>query len=145
MIPTARPVLEEWTPIRDSVIWRFNRLFWERVADWEAASGRGFEEALPSGRSDASRPEAVADAVADFWTLLRDLEKKGQLPPELFTLEIGVGSGQRAALWLDRFRALDEERGTSYYLASASSWGTTRCPPSTARWRRCRRIETSSA
>jgi hypothetical protein len=114
-LPDGPAVLEAWTPIRDSMIWRFNRLFWQRVADWEAASGRRFEEALPSGRSDASRPEAVADSVADFWTLLRDLEKKGQLPAEVFALEIGVGSGQRAALWLDRFRALDEERGTSYY------------------------------
>jgi hypothetical protein len=113
--PDGAQALETWTPVRDSVIWRFNRLFWQRVGDWEAASGRRFEEALPSGKSDASRPEAVADAVADFWTLLRDLEKKGQLPAEIFTLEIGVGSGQRAALWLDRFRALDEERGTSYY------------------------------
>ena len=113
--PAGVTLLEGWTPIRDSVIWRFNRLFWQRVADWEAASGRRFEEALPSGKSDASRPEAVADAVADFWTLLRDLEKKGQLPAEVFALEIGVGSGQRAALWLDRFRSLDEERGTSYY------------------------------
>jgi len=107
--------LEDWTPIRDGVIWRFNRLFWQRVADWEAVSGRRFEEALPSGRSDANHPGAVADSVAEFWTLLRDLEKKGQLPAEIFALEIGVGSGQRAALWLDRFRALDEERGTSYY------------------------------
>jgi hypothetical protein len=113
--PSGAVPLESWTPVRDSVIWRFNRLFWQRVRDWEAASGRRFEEALPSGRSDASRPEAVADSVADFWTLLRDLEKRGQLPPEVFALEIGVGSGQRAALWLDRFRALDEERGTSYY------------------------------
>ena len=77
--PDGAASLETWTPVRDSVIWRFNRLFWQRVADWEAASGRRFEEALPSGRSDASRPEAVADSVADFWTLLRDLEKKGQL------------------------------------------------------------------
>jgi hypothetical protein len=113
--PAGATLLEAWTPVRDSVIWRFNRLFWQRVADWEAASGRGFEEALPSGKSDASHPEAVTDAVADFWTLLRDLEKKGQLPAEVFALEIGVGSGQRACLWLDRFRALDEERGTSYY------------------------------
>jgi hypothetical protein len=113
--PEGAVVLEAWTPVRESIIWRFNRLFWQRVADWEAASGRRFEEALPSGRSDASRADAVADAVADFWTLLRDLEKKGQLPPEIFALEIGVGSGERAALWLDRFRALDEERGTSYH------------------------------
>lgn len=113
--PAGAVALETWTPIRDSVIWRFNRLFWQRVGDWEAASGRRFEEALPSGQSDARRPDAVADSVADFWTLLRDLEKRGQLPAEVFALEIGVGSGQRAALWLDRFRALDEERGTSYY------------------------------
>jgi hypothetical protein len=111
----GRVYVDEWAPLRQSVIWRFNRLFWQRVADWEAASGRGFEEALPSGRSDANHPEAVADSVADFWTLCRDLEKKGTLPAELFALEIGVGSGRRAALWLDRFRALDDERGTGYY------------------------------
>jgi hypothetical protein len=107
--------LEEWVPLRDSVIWRFNRLFWQHVAAWESAVGRRFEEALPGGRSDANHPEAVADSVADFWTLLRDLDKKSMLPPEIFALEIGVGSGVRAALWLDRFRALDEERATSYY------------------------------
>lgn len=37
-----------YVPLRDSVIWQFNRLFWQRLADWEAASGRGFEAALPS-------------------------------------------------------------------------------------------------
>jgi len=107
--------LDDFGPIRDSLIWRFNRLFWQRLGDWEQAAGRGFEEALPSGRSDANHAQAVADSVADFWTLLRDMDKRGQLPPEIFALEIGVGSGTRAALWLDRFRALDEERGTGYY------------------------------
>ena len=107
--------LDDFVPIRDSLIWRFNRLFWQRLGDWEQAAGRGFEEALPSGRSDANHPQAVADSVADFWTLLRDMDKRGQLPPEIFALEIGVGSGTRAGLWLDRFRALDEERATGYY------------------------------
>jgi hypothetical protein len=111
----GRVYLEGFVPLRDSVIWRFNDLFWQRVADWEAAAGRGFEEALPTGRSDANHPDAVADAVADFWTLLREVDKKGGLPPEIFALEIGVGSGTRAGRWLDRFRALDEERGTGYY------------------------------
>ncbi|MGH7322375.1 MAG: hypothetical protein ACRELA_22505, partial [Candidatus Rokuibacteriota bacterium] len=107
--------LGHFVPLRDSVIWEFNRLFWQRLTDWEAASGRGFEEALPSGRSDANHLQAAADSVADFWTLLRDVEKRGQLPADIFALEIGVGSGIRAALWLDRFKALDEERGTGYY------------------------------
>jgi hypothetical protein len=111
----GRTPLDHFGPMRDSLIWQFNRLFWQRLGEWEQASGRGFEEALPSGRSDANHPEAVADAVGDFWTLLRDMDKRGQLPAEIFALEIGVGSGTRAALWLDRFRALDEERGTGYY------------------------------
>jgi hypothetical protein len=107
--------LDDWRPVRESIIWRFNDLFWQRVSDWEAAAGRGFEAALPSGQSDANHPQAVADAVAEFWTLLRELDKRGVLPAEIFALELGVGSGARAGLWLDRFRALDEERVTGYY------------------------------
>jgi len=113
---TGRHVpLEEFVPLRQSLIWRFNRLFWQHLAAWEEVSGRGFEQALPGSRSDANHPVAVADSVADFWTLLRDLDKRGQLPPEIFILEIGVGTGTRAALWLDRFRELDVERGTGFY------------------------------
>src|SRR5262249_11405484 len=111
----TRLLLDDFGPLRDSIIWQFNRLFWQRLGEWEQASGRGFEEALPSGRSDANHPQAVTDSVGDFWTLLRDMDKRGQLPAEIFALEIGVGSGTRAGLWLDRFRALDEERGTGYY------------------------------
>ena len=111
----GRVWLDDFGPVRDSVIWQFNRLFWQRLGEWEEAAGRGFEEALPSGQSDANHPQAVADSVADFWTLLRDMDKHGQLPAEIFALEIGVGSGTRAGLWLDRFKALDEERGTGYY------------------------------
>src|SRR4029077_6963307 len=38
-----------------------------------------------------------------------------QLPAEIVALEIGVGSGARAAAWLDGFKALDEQSGTTYY------------------------------
>jgi hypothetical protein len=107
--------LDDFRPYRDCLIWRFNRLFWRHLGDWEAASGQGFEAALPGGTSDANHPQAVADSVAEFWKLLRDLESRGQLPPEIVGLEIGVGNGARAAAWLDRFKALDEESGTSYY------------------------------
>jgi hypothetical protein len=110
-----RIYLEPFTPVRSGLIWRFNDLFWQHLPLWERASGHGFEVALPGGTSDANHPEAVADAVADFWTLLKDLESHNQLPQEIFALEIGVGTGQRAVAWLDRFRTLDRERGTQYY------------------------------
>ena len=73
--------LDEFKPYRDCLIWSFNRLFWRHLGDWEAASGKGFEAALPGGSSDANHPQAVSDAVADFWTLLRDLDNRNQLPP----------------------------------------------------------------
>jgi hypothetical protein len=107
--------LEDFCPFRSSIAWEFNRLYWHRLADWEKATGRGYEQALPGGKSDANHPAAIADGVADFWTLLKDLEKHNQLPPELFVLEIGVGMGTRAALWLDRFYELDQQRGSNFY------------------------------
>ncbi len=110
-----RVYLEEFAPVRAGVIWRFNNLFWQHLPLWEQASGQGFEKALPSGTSDANHPEAVSHAVADFWTLLKDLESHNQLPDEIFAMEIGVGTGRRACSWLDRFRALDRERNTNYY------------------------------
>jgi hypothetical protein len=112
----ARDVaLEEFNSFRCSIAWEFNRLYWHRLSDWEKATGRGYEQALPGGKSDAHHPAAITDGVADFWTLLKDLEKHNQLPAEIFVLEIGVGMGIRAALWLDCFQALDRQRGTNYY------------------------------
>ena len=111
----GRVYLDEFRPYRECLIWDFNRLFWGRLAEWEAASGRGFEAALPSGQSDANRPDAVADSVSEFWKLLSDLDGKGQLPSEIAALEIGVGSGARAAAWMDGFKAYDTQQQTSYY------------------------------
>jgi hypothetical protein len=111
----ARVPLEPFGPLRASLIWTFNHLFWQHLPAWEAASGRSFEQALPTGKSDANHEDAIADSVADFWTLLRDLDARQQLPPEVFVLEIGVGTGARMLRWLDRFRHLDAERGSGFY------------------------------
>ena len=35
-------------------------------------------------------------------------ETRGQLPHDIYAMEIGVGSGARARLWLDQFQALDD-------------------------------------
>ncbi len=107
--------LEEFCSFRSSIAWQFNQLYWQRLPDWEKATGRSYEQALPGGKSDANHAAAVMDGVADFWTLLKDLEKHNRLPAEIFVLEIGVGMGTRCGLWLDRFQALDQERGTNYY------------------------------
>jgi hypothetical protein len=108
-------VLDGFKPWRDSIIGPFNKLVWQQLAAWEEYAKRGFEAALPSGGSDANHPQAVADAVSEFWTLLRDLEQAHKLPPEIYAMEIGVGSGARARLWLDHFQAFDAQQGTGFY------------------------------
>ncbi|HEV8674014.1 MAG TPA: class I SAM-dependent methyltransferase [Methylomirabilota bacterium] len=111
----ARLYLEEFAPLRASIIWRFNALYWREIEHWERTFRRGFEAALPGGKSDASNPAQVEEAVQQFFDGLRTLEKRGTLPPELFVLEIGAGTGERAGLWLDRFRDLADSHGKDYY------------------------------
>jgi hypothetical protein len=107
--------LEDFKPFRHSIAWEFNKLYWAHLGEWEKATGKGYEQALPGGKSDGNNDSAVAESVADFWSLLRDMETRRQLPPEVFILEIGVGSGTRCGMFVDKFRALDQQRGTSYY------------------------------
>jgi len=107
--------LNSFQPWRESIIWPFNRLLWQQLGDWEAYAKRGFEAALPSGGSDANHPDAVNASVEEFCALLRDLESRGQLPAEIYAMELGVGSGARARLWLDRFQQYDSECGTGFY------------------------------
>jgi hypothetical protein len=107
--------LEGFKSFRHSIAWRFNGLYWRRLNDWEQASGKGYEQALPGGSSDGHQPEAVAAAAAEFWKLLDDMERKKQLPQEIFLLEIGVGSGARCVMWLNCLRDLDREHGTNFY------------------------------
>jgi hypothetical protein len=113
--PAPRVYLEDYTPMRSSIIWTFNNIFWKYLPTWENASGKGYEKALPGGHSDGHNIAAIADSVADFWTQLKDLQSKNLLPPEINVLEIGVGTGERANRWLDGFLALDRERGTQFY------------------------------
>jgi hypothetical protein len=110
-----RIFLEAWGPMRSSIIWRFNELYWRHLIDWENASGQSYEKALPSGSSDGHNPKIIADQVREFYGLIREMDTLGQLPPELYVMEIGVGSGERPRQWLTRFQELDQEQGTGYY------------------------------
>ncbi len=110
-----RVPLEEFQSLRTSVVWEFNKFYWRHLLAWEAATGKGYDTALPGGSSDGHNPEAIADDVAEFMDLLIKLDSRNQLPAEINLLEIGVGSGSRCAQWLEKFQALDAARGTGFY------------------------------
>ena len=113
--PRQHVFLGGFAPYRDCLIWEFNRLFWRHLSDWEAASGKGFEAALPAGSSDANHPDAVAASAREFLTRVQALDAKGRAPADIIGLEIGVGTGARAASWLDTFKAYDAEAGGTFY------------------------------
>ncbi len=107
--------LEDFKSFRYSIAWEFNKRYWGNLSDWERMTGKGYQEALPGGKSDGNQEEAVMDSVRDFWSLLHDMDKRKQLPAEIFILEIGVGSGTRCGMFVGLFKRLDQQRGTSYY------------------------------
>jgi hypothetical protein len=107
--------LEPWVPLSKSCIWRFNSLYWQQLSLWEEASGRGYAQALPGGESRGTSLEANRAVIEQLFAIWDGLVLRRSLPDQLTVLELGVGNGEQAKVWLDEFRRLDRERGTDYY------------------------------
>jgi hypothetical protein len=113
--PDGRVWLEPWVAGKDSLIWRFNALYWQALADWEKATGKEFEQSLPGGESDARNAAAARDIILDLFKTWDELAARRALPEELYVLELGVGNGGQARTFLDEFAALDRRHGRGYY------------------------------
>jgi hypothetical protein len=111
----GRVLLEDWAPTRQSCIWDFNGLYWSALELWEKATGRAYEQALPGGESDARNRDSVREILAELFAVWDGLADRHALPPELYVVEIGVGNGAQARVFLDELRTLDEEHGRGYY------------------------------
>jgi hypothetical protein len=107
--------LENWTAGSDSCIWGFNSLYWSALEQWEKVTGQGYEQALPGGESDARNRAAAADLVCELFAIWDQLRASNALPEELYVLELGVGNGSQAKVFLDEFREIDRRRGSGYY------------------------------
>jgi hypothetical protein len=117
-VPAAasdRVYLEDFGPGSRSCIWEFNSLYWSALELWEKASGRGYEQALPGGESDARNVESARDLIGDLFAVWDQLAAAGALPAELYVAELGVGNGSQARVFLDQFRAMDRGRAPGYY------------------------------
>ncbi|HMD95616.1 MAG TPA: hypothetical protein VKG80_23530 [Trebonia sp.] len=110
-----RVYLEPWVAGSASCVWRFNALYWQALAAWEKATGKEYEQSLPGGESDARNAEAARDLILDLFKLWDELANRRALPEELYVLELGVGNGGQARIWLDEFVELDRRHGRDYY------------------------------
>ncbi|MEW2165633.1 hypothetical protein AB0912_21945 [Streptomyces sp. NPDC007084] len=110
-----RTLLEDWGPGSQSCIWDFNSRYWADLERWERSTGRGYEQALPGGESDARNADGARDLIRDLFAIWDPLADSGALPEELYVVELGVGNGGQARTFLDEFRRLDEAHGRGYY------------------------------
>jgi len=111
----CRVYLEPWGPGRASIIWSFNALYWRALGLWERASGREYEQALPGGESDARNASSARELIERLFEVWDELAARRALSDELYVLELGVGNGNQARVWLDEFARLDRDRGRDYY------------------------------
>jgi hypothetical protein len=111
----GRLYLEDWSPTSRSLIWSFNAIYWKHLNLWEAATGRGYEQALPGGESDARNTAAARETILELFATWDQLAARRALPDQLHVLELGVGNGNQARVWLEEFVRLDREQGKDYY------------------------------
>ena len=111
----GRVYLESWVAGSASCVWRFNALYWQALAAWEKTTGKEYEQSLPGGESDARNSDAARDLILDLFKLWDELANRRALPEELYVLELGVGNGSQARIWLDEFVELDRRHGRDYY------------------------------
>ena len=110
-----RLVVEEWTRASKSCIWRFNAMYWTELGLWEQVSGKGYAQALPGGDSQATNSEQARGIILELFRIWDRLVEQRALPEQLTVLELGVGNGDQAKVWLDEFVRLDREHGSDYY------------------------------
>ena len=113
--PPPGVLLEPWAPASQSCIWQFNSLYWRALERWERATGKGYEQALPGGRSDAREVATVRDIIYELLRIWDELDARHALPEELYVVELGVGNGGQARVWLDEFAQIDRAHGRDYY------------------------------
>jgi hypothetical protein len=111
----GRVYLEPWGQTSKSLIWDFNALYWKELGLWEEVTGQGYESALPGGESDARNNAAARESILELFATWDHLAERRALPDQLQVLELGVGNGNQARVWLDEFLRVDRELGRDYY------------------------------
>ena len=108
-------LLERFRPPSESIIWSFNRCYWEHLSAWESTFKQDYAAALPGGVSDGTNPDFWQAQISRFVEVLDGLKDRSVLPDEIYVMELGVGSGHQARIWLDTFQEICRERGRDYY------------------------------
>ncbi|MGB0714575.1 MAG: methylenetetrahydrofolate reductase C-terminal domain-containing protein [Phycisphaerae bacterium] len=114
--------LEPFAPESQSVAWKLNSVFWERLRDFEEATGISYDASI-GGSTDHNLAYVRSTARAYF----DRVHQHGVGHESLCILEIGVASVGRAITFLEEFKRIcdvnhvDYVNNTTYLLADFSA------------------------
>ncbi len=103
-------LLESFTGESGGVGWAFNDAFWQRLSDFEEATGVRYDESI-GGSTDRNQEYVQSTARAYF----DRLHEHGLADERFYIVEIGVASTQRATLFLDELQRICQIAGVDYY------------------------------
>jgi tetratricopeptide (TPR) repeat protein len=105
-----RPVVQDYRPLPESIEWELGQRYLR-----ERGSKAFLHDASPVPYAVNNDGTLSLRAARVLFQSLLEAEERGDLEEEVFVLELGVGVGLFARLFLDAFRALCRERGKDYY------------------------------
>jgi hypothetical protein len=105
-----RLIIQDYRPLADSLEWRLGQHYYHRRGN------KGFvvdERPIPFlVNNDGGLSARAAELL---FTALGESERKGTLEERVFVLELGIGVGLFARLFLDSFRDRCARAGKDYY------------------------------
>jgi tetratricopeptide (TPR) repeat protein len=105
----GRPLIQAFRPVAQSLAWELGQ-----GPYWDERGARAFlSDHVPFGVTSDGRASAGAARV--LLASLQAAERRGGVPRDINVLELGVGLGLFARLFLGAFRDLCREAGADYY------------------------------
>jgi tetratricopeptide (TPR) repeat protein len=105
-----RVVIQDFTPFTDSIEWELGHRYWQQQGS------RAFLSDLRPVPYAINNDGTLSASVAEvFFASLEEAAAAGPLPPQVVTLELGIGVGLFARYFLDAFQELCRRHGRDYY------------------------------
>jgi tetratricopeptide (TPR) repeat protein len=106
----SREIIQDYCPLAESLEWELGQQYFR-----ERGNKAFISDTIPVPFLINNDGTLSRNAAEVFFTSCLEAEKQGDLEPDIFVLEIGIGVGLFARLFLDSFRDICLERKKDYY------------------------------
>ena len=106
----SRPVVQDFVPLAESLEWELGQEYLRARGNKAFISDASPVPFVVNNDGNLSR-----NAAEVFFTSLLEAEKAGELEPDIYVLELGIGVGLFARFFLDHFQQLCDKQRKDYY------------------------------